>query len=974
MKVRLFGAALALALAVAAAVPVSAQLQSGSITGRVHDESGAVLPGVTVTLTGPDATRTFTTTANGEFRFLSLPPATYRAAAEITGFTRVVREDIVVVVGRNVELDIALKLSAVEETITVSGESPIVDTRQMGTSTNFTQAELDRVPTSRDPWALMRTVPGVMVDRVNIAGNETGQQSNFQSKGTRSQDAVWTMDGVVITDMSAVGASPTYYNYDNFEEIQVSTGGQDIKQPTGGIGLNFVVKRGTNRLRGGARGYFTSEGLESCNVPGELASRATNPVTCATADHNDQISDWGFDAGGPILKDRAWFYGSFSKQDIRLIRGSGNTLDRTILDTYHVKGNWQLTRQNMFNVLWFLGEKKKYGRLPGDAGILFNAPTAIWNQGGNYNEGKPHGLLKFEDSHTFGSSLFVTGRYAYYNNGFGLVPSGGLDGDPAGQSLVTSSSYGSTRAALFFRPNHVVNGDGNYFLTAFGASHDVKFGMGWRRADASSTTIWPGSMIVALNNSATDNRARLYREGSGTDRAEYVHFYIGDTVSKGRTTIDVGLRYDRQTGKALPSATRSNAGFPDTVPGIEFGGYEAPFTCINVSPRAGLTYALDAARKTILRASFSRYAGQLPNGVVGYQNPSSSVGWAEYPWVDLNGDHLATPNEVTITGSPLAFGGGFNPASPTAVTSANILDPDLKAPKTTSVVLGVDRELMANLAVQVNYSYTRTTDFFSDPSGTNYTPWVGLTASDYLPGPIVTGTIPGGESYSVQTFIPSAAVVAANGNRRILTNHPGYRSYYHGLEFQVIKRMSNRWMARISGAWNDPKETYGDSPLGTTGNPTRNDQSPLINGGPYAYRTSGSGSGDGYVHARWQVNANGVYALPWDMEVAANVFGRQGYPVPAFRTTALGLDGSIRVLVSSELDSRRVDNLWNTDLRWAKTFQTPMVRAQVVLDLFNVFNANTDLVRVRNAAAVNYGALAQNLSPRILRVGAKLSF
>ena len=116
----------------------------------------------------------------------------------------------------------------------------------------------------------MRSVPGVLVDRVNIGGNETGQQSNFASKGTRPQDAVWTIDGINITDMAATGASPTYFNYDNFEEIQVSTAGQDIKQPTGGMGLNLVVKRGTNQFHGGFRGYFDNDAMESANVPDEL--------------------------------------------------------------------------------------------------------------------------------------------------------------------------------------------------------------------------------------------------------------------------------------------------------------------------------------------------------------------------------------------------------------------------------------------------------------------------------------------------------------------------------------------------------------------------------------------------------------------------------------------------------------------------------------------------------------------------------
>src|SRR4029453_11967792 len=127
------------------------------------------------------------------------------------------------------------------------------------------------------------------------------------------------------------------------------------------------------------------------------------------------------------------------------------------------------------------------------------------------------------------------------------------------------------------------------------------------------------------------------------------------------------------------------------------------------------------------------------------------------------------------------------------------------------------------------------------------------------------------------------------------------------LEFQLIKRMSNRWMARVGASWEDAKEEYDDEGRNNQGNPTPADQAPLINGGAFTYRTGGSGAGDGYVHAKWQINANGVYQLGYGMEVAGNVFGRQGYPFPAYRSITLGLDGSNRVPVSNELDSQRYD-------------------------------------------------------------------
>ena len=207
------------------------------------------------------------------------------------------------------------------------------------------------------------------------------------------------------------------------------------------------------------------------------------------------------------------------------------------------------------------------------------------------------------------------------------------------------------------------------------------------------------------------------------------------------------MRFDRQDGEALPSETLSNPAFPAVVPGIVFAGYKTPFTWNNFSPRAGVTYALDEDRKTVARASFSRYAGQLNTGTVGVLNPSSTAGSATYRWIDLNADHFAQANEVNLN-EFITAAGGFNPANPTAVTSANVLDPDLKAPRTTSIVVGIDREIVPNLAVTANYSYTKTTDLFGNFTGT-ITPRNGVGRGDYTPGTGFTGTLPDGTPYNV---------------------------------------------------------------------------------------------------------------------------------------------------------------------------------------------------------------------------------
>jgi len=973
----------ALALLLLSGSPAVAQVQNGSLNGAVKDQQGGVLPGVTATLQGVDATRTFITEAGGEFRFLELAPGPYKLSLSLAGFQTIVRDNLIVEVGKNVVVPVSMKIAPVAETITVVAATPLVDARQTGTATNITQDELTRIPTSRDPFSLMRSVPGVLVDRVNIGGNETGQQLSFVMKGTRPQDAVWTLDGINITDMTLAGSAPTYFNFDNFQEIQVSTSGQDITQPTGGLGMNFVVKRGTNMFHGAFRGYFDNNGLQASNVPSELSALGVTPDT---ADHVNQVSDYGFELGGPIVKDRAWFYGSYSQQDIQLVyRTVPGAVDETKLKNPNVKVNWQATKKDLVSFLYFDGYKIKDNRSPGTAGIINNAQTATLHQDNAYTSNGLHGLWKIADDRVINSNLFVSGKYAYYNTGFILTPEGGMSLN-AGRDLVTGTSYGSFSQSRNVRPQQTANVDASSFFTGAGGTHAVKYGFGFRNTQGTTETLWPGNSILALRQTATQSFAELFRQGSGTNTANYLDFYAGDTFSINRATLNYGVRYDRQWGAALPSNTTANPAFPAALPGAVFAGYNSPFIWNNVSPRVGATYALDEAGKTQVRMSVSRYAGQLGTPTVGYANPAATAGFAVYGWNDLDGDHLVENNEVNFN-TFVASGGGFNRGNPTALTSANVIDPNLKAPITTSFVLGFDRELRPNLAAQVNYTYSRVSNlsgnltFPTTPRvgvapgiNGNYAPGAGLAGSYTLNGTTTT--------YGVPTYIPNAALVTAGGSGFLEANIPGYYTDNHGLEFAVTKRLADKWMGRLSLAFNNAREHYTD-PSGvydTNGNPTPTITEPLVDGGAFAPQSTGNSGNVYYMNARWQFNANGMYEAPYGIQLAANVFGRQGYPMPLYRpgsTAALGGDSSLNVLVTPTIDAVRYDNVWDTDLRVARDFKISALRIRGMFDVFNLFNANTVLVRNGNVTATGaagFNAIAQNLSPLVARIGVQIGF
>jgi hypothetical protein len=269
--------------------------------------------------------------------------------------------------------------------------------------------------------------------------------------------------------------------------------------------------------------------------------------------------------------------------------------------------------------------------------------------------------------------------------------------------------------------------------------------------------------------------------------------------------------------------------------------------------------------------------------------------------------------------------------------------------------------------VQLNYTWSRGTDL-------NWMPFIGLTAADYALGTPLTGTLPDGTTYNIPLYIPNDAKVAAVGGGRILTNYEGYVSKFNGLEVSVNKRMSNRWQMRLAAAWNNATEDYDMNPPQTdVGQLTRLDIYPLMSGGQSAPRSAGSGSGDVFVNQKWNFNVNGAYQLPADLEVAGNLFGKQGTPFPIYRNASLGRDGTLRVLLTPELDTIRFPHLWDLDFSVSKNIRFGRGSLKVIADLFNALNANTEINRTRNLGATNFNALQSNLSPRVLRLGLRLT-
>lgn len=941
------------------AAPSWAQtLFQGRIDVTVVDAQSRPIPGVLVEI-GGTASQSQTSDDKGEAHFLNLSPGRYTVTANLSGFRTFRADNIEVAAGISVPLNIPLSVGGVTEAVQVVAETPVVDPARQTITTSISYDQLQRLPSARDPWVMLQTVPGVVVDRVNVGGAESGQQSNVLAKGAGVTENTWNLDGIPVTDLAATGSSPTYYNFDMFQEMSVTTGGASATNPTAGAQLNMQFKSGSNAFAGAAHFYSAGESLQSSNLPDELLPLAG---VSGKGNRMKELTDVGFDLGGPVVRDRLWVWGSYGYTDGTLFTLNGDP-DRTELENMAVKITGQVNASIRPEFLFFRGNKSKIGR----GASPLRAPETTWDQSG------PTPLYKGQVNITARNNLFVTVRGAHVGNGFSLTPQGGLATtgyrDPG---RVRHGSY------VFYetkRPDYSALADGNWFR----GRHEMAFGGSWRRTKDDERQDFPGSGADNLHAAdfATSGRitAYLYRPFFASSVGVNQSFYIGDTVRNGRLTAQLSLRYDRSTASMLESTQAAIPGFPTLLPSITAPAVDNMIDLGLFSPRAGVTYALDDSGRTQVRASYGLFGSQLGSGTVQAFSAASQA-LLIYSAIDRNGNNVADANEL----DQLLNFAGVNPANPGAGVNFNRVNPDLKAPKTHEVVFGVDRELMPQFGVSASLSWRRFTDVIwsgYDPSQqiTIY-PLVGVTRADYQLEGVVQGNVPGVGAYRQEYFAPTDASLPP-GNGSEYRNRPDYTQQYLGFEVQAVKRLSNRWMARIGFSSNRHTEQFGSD--AALQDPGASATWPNIDGGAFVVGTAGSGKSEIFlILPRYQVSASGLYQFAYGINVAASLNLREGYGMPFFEPveSADPLLPEKRVLLVDPRESR-LPAVSLLDLRGEKSFTFGSRQLALSLDLFNVFNSATVLGRqydVTTTGTTGYNQPLEIMNPRLLRFGVRFQF
>ena len=480
----------------------------------------------------------------------------------------------------------------------------------------------------------------------------SGQQSNFVARGALMSQQKWNLDGIDVTDMSATGGSPVYFDFDAFEEMQVSTGGNDVTMSSPGVAVNLVTKSGTDTFRGSSRYYITDQKLESVNVTDALrlqGATSGNPI--------QNIKDYGIELGGPIKKGRAWAWGSYGKQDIKIgvnnfyqttsacqqlkaqvaadplsrsiddIWGCLNS-DLTELKTANFKFNAQIAKANQASFYFNYAGKLRNARDASDTRPI----ETTWRQGGvedtkygstAWKTGVPK-TYKWSDRHIFSDRFLLEAQYAHVGNNFVLDfhdPS--LANVQASYDQNTGMYGRSYEGVTYVRPTDSIDVTGNYFAPGvLGGDHAFKFGVKYRDDEALSVTHYGGN-AWAVSSNGVPYQAWIFRDGQTDYFLHNRSAYIQDTYTHQKLTVTGGLRYDYQTDYAgsatvgeVPfygQATRYGQVF-NQLPSVTFDGAKPGIAWKDFSPRAGLSYDITGDGKNVAKFNYSHYVNQLGHG------------------------------------------------------------------------------------------------------------------------------------------------------------------------------------------------------------------------------------------------------------------------------------------------------------------------------------------------------------------------
>jgi hypothetical protein len=933
-----------------------AQVQTGSIAVKTVDDSGAVVPGATVTITSAVLPKEITgvTDTSGVFQVPGLTPGTYTIKVALEGFQTSIREDIIVRQSQTASVQVPMKVGTLSEAVTVKGESPVVDTRSVGSKANIDAVILETTPGGKDIWNILEyKAPGVVVESPDVGGNQGGLQRSMSARGTPNGQNTQLLNGVNANDPAAQGFSMNYYIPSAFENIQVSSGAQDISVGTGGVFINMVTKSGTNQFRGQALQTYQGKHTQSNNIDQDLLNAGFRPDSNST----ELLTNSNVQAGGPLLKNKMFYFGSFNYQATHVkVPGFpvitpayiptplSDTSDQDTTDIAAGEGKitYQVGGANRFE--GYLS-KQRYDK-PNRAASITSTQESDWKELDTFV------VSQLAYNRVLSDRMFLDAKVSYNNTHFPLYQK--TDLQPLTDTSTNIQYRNNTQTAIMFRRRLQAIANWQYYLPQFlHGRHEFKAGFDNGYTPETVNTIRADNVTLTFTSqpTAAASRVTIFNNPLRRDRAVMsTAFYGQDSYSIGRLNVIGGLRWERIEGYLPPQTTPDSHYFPNGLvfQGVTINGVVQNFTVQksfdevrhdplwhDFAPRAALTYDLRGDGKTALKFSWGRYLDQINTGTP--PNPNAQIS-QQYNWND-NGDLIFDPGNATWNGTQYV-GGEFGTLRTTNGLAVATFDQSLKRPYRNELTVGVDHEILPNTSLSVSFLHTRehrvqgTVDQSMDQ-------WASLYSAFNLTDPGRDGVLGTSDDNPITVYSLNQGAITSQK----IVNDDRLAAHYNGVDFLVNRRGRLNLLA------------------GYTYSHTHNDLTSLAS--PNSLINAAGESGG----RRHNFKATGSYTLPYKVLVGANFRLQSGLPV----TRAWVVPSCSSTIVSNCLPTGATVNaeprgsvelpwLPTVDLRAGRFFSVAGNRLELSVDIYNLMNSNTvyDVCNVQGTPACQSGT---GLSP-----------
>jgi Carboxypeptidase regulatory-like domain/TonB dependent receptor-like, beta-barrel len=900
-------------LLMAVAHEAAAQRTTGAIVGAVADESGAALPGVTVTLQGAGApgSPTTATSATGAYRFPALPPGSYDLNYSLAGFRTVRMTGIVVSVGNTAEMNVVMAVGQRTEEVVVESETPVINTSTAEVNTTMNREWVENAPVQRNSlYDFINAAPGV-----SPANSSSDRSTAF---GSATNENVYQLDGNDLTAPNT-GAPGTQLNVDTIQEVEIlSLGAPAEFGNLAGAVFNLVGRQGGNAFHGDANYFFQHQDLTSRNT--------TDQQDDGFPFHRDEYSDFTAQLGGPIKKDSLWFFASYQyRLDKSSLPGTDPAYPgRADVHRIYTKVNYQVAPKHS---LTFSLASEWYKT--GGGGSSLQAPSTVADEHGT----DPAPSLTWRS--VLGRNTALEARYTgfYVTDHLDPLVAGEPRIKPRYLDLLSGEVTGGTvlwydlkihRTGLSAKLSH-------YADRFLGGSHDFRFGVQYTTGGSEIVQGY-NDYIYTYGPSPLYGLASKPFETGGFN--EGIGVYADDTFRIGkRTSLNFGLRFDSNNAyyDAFRYFDRTGA-----ATGAQSRPVDSLFRWNSLSPRIGINYKLDDEGRTVLLAHYGRYYRALITLEFAYASPTVA------PTYLFSGEYDTAGNPIDAT---------------LLSDNSNLrTDPDYKNPYTDQFIVGAEHRLMKDLGISAQFVYKR------GERGSGYRD----TTGQYVPATVVDDA---GQDATGQTI--DVFKLTSDPAERIfeLTNPEGMFTRYKGFNLQATKRMSHHWQLGASLTVSKSEGRLGSS----RGSPAAAQSSLAGTFGqnPNDFvNTDGRLIGDRPVLAKAQL----VVELPWGFTAAAAFQHQSGRPWGRrIRVPGLGVPTTIR---AEQIDgSRRVSD-WNfLDLRIQKDFTAGPARLAVFADVLNATNSDAyQSVGSDLGTSEAFGQPTFFVNPRIVMLGAKVRF